>query len=229
MSDYTSSFPILVLDASTGCLQTGILKESGKWASFETSDHEVLSAISIEIRNVLKQSQLEIEQLDTIYLCEGPGSLLGIRLTAMVARTWLNIPSLKHLKVFTYSSLRLAEQILRKETQALPTPPYGITSRSRLKHVNLMTRHHRENNSGEQWSECSESDLAEIPYPIYRIQSKPDHTGCMPKNPIHYELRDHPDLLSRPTGLKRTSEPNPVKLHHPNYKKWDAQRHRAKQ
>ena len=49
-----------------------------------------------------------VAAITTVVFCEGPGSLLGVRLTAMALRTWSALPRAKPLRVFGYRSLELA-------------------------------------------------------------------------------------------------------------------------
>ena len=99
-----SHAPLLVLDAAAARVQVGCLRAHGT-AEWRASDEEA----SVGIFECLKQLPLTPDEAGAFVFCEGPGSVLGIRTTAMAIRTW-NV--LRARPVFAYSSLALVGHAL---------------------------------------------------------------------------------------------------------------------
>lgn len=90
---------LLVLDAASSRIQVGILasESPARWAH---SDREA----GIGVFVALEQLGAVVENVGAFVYCEGPGSILGVRTTAMAIRTW-NV--LRRRPVYGYLSLGL--------------------------------------------------------------------------------------------------------------------------
>lgn len=91
--------PLLFLDAASARVQVGASWGDGRTA-WRTSDAEA----GVGLFQELERLPLAPMDAGAFIFCQGPGSVLGIRTTAMAIRTW-NV--LKPRPVFAYSSLAL--------------------------------------------------------------------------------------------------------------------------
>lgn len=94
--------PLLVLDAASARVQVGWLTADGT-SRWEQADEEA----GIGVFRCLAKLEVDIATVGAFIFCEGPGSILGIRTTAMAVRTW-NI--LRARPAFSYRSLALVAQ-----------------------------------------------------------------------------------------------------------------------
>jgi tRNA threonylcarbamoyladenosine biosynthesis protein TsaB len=96
--------PILMLDAASSQIQVG-----------DGADHWENSAeeAGVGVFQAVQKLGVRLEQVQSFVFCDGPGSVLGIRTTAMAIRTWC---VLQNRPVYSYSSLALmAHSIGRPE------------------------------------------------------------------------------------------------------------------
>jgi tRNA threonylcarbamoyladenosine biosynthesis protein TsaB len=75
--------PLLLIDASSETVQVGLLSADGEphWASR-------CAEAGVGIFECLDDLDLEIAEVASFAYCEGPGSILGIRSSAMALRAW---------------------------------------------------------------------------------------------------------------------------------------------
>lgn len=79
---------MLVLDASGATVRTGLLGGASGDRWLETGD-EALVSIFAGARSLLAEAGQSWSEIRTIALCRGPGSVLGLRVAALAAATWL--------------------------------------------------------------------------------------------------------------------------------------------
>jgi len=91
--------PLLLLDAASARIQVGLLKPGGaRWAH---RDEEA----GVGLFRALEALQVDLPAVAAFAFCEGPGSILGIRTSAMALRAWAVLGS---RPTFAYQSLALA-------------------------------------------------------------------------------------------------------------------------
>ncbi|MGB0409669.1 MAG: hypothetical protein ACPGIC_06690 [Opitutales bacterium] len=98
--------PALVVDGSSQHFFAGILNEKGEWLSRQTSPDPPLESLFTSVDEVLKSCGLELESIRSYIYCEGPGSVLGLRLCAMAIEVWRRLSPSK-TRLFSYNSLQL--------------------------------------------------------------------------------------------------------------------------
>lgn len=104
--------PLLLLDAASTHVQVGWL-EPGKSARWASADDEA----GVAVFRAIAQLGVAPPTAGALIFCEGPGSILGIRTTAIALRTWC---VLQPRPVFSYSSLAVVAQALgRPETAVI--------------------------------------------------------------------------------------------------------------
>jgi tRNA threonylcarbamoyladenosine biosynthesis protein TsaB len=96
--------PLLLIDAAAARVQVGVWSARGdaRWQSFEQE-------AGVAIFAGVEKLGVEIGELGGYVLCEGPGSILGIRTAAMAVRAWR---VLAPRPVWVYRSLALVAQAL---------------------------------------------------------------------------------------------------------------------
>lgn len=93
-----SAGPVLILDASASVVQVGLVGPHGaKWTS--SSDEAGVAVFS-----GVEKLGVDLGAVTAFVFCEGPGSILGIRTTAVALRAW---QVLQPRPMHAYSSLAL--------------------------------------------------------------------------------------------------------------------------
>ena len=98
--------PLLLIDAASERIQVGLLGAGGppRWAG-RTDE------AGVGVFECLDELAADVGSMRAFAYCEGPGSILGIRTSAMALRTW---NALKPRPMFAYGSLAVAAQALGK-------------------------------------------------------------------------------------------------------------------
>jgi tRNA threonylcarbamoyladenosine biosynthesis protein TsaB len=107
---------VLVLDAASERIQLGLLS-AGSAPRWSVRKEEA----GVGVFECLDELGIEIADVRAFAFCEGPGSVLGIRTTAMAVRTWC---VLETRPVFAYQSLAVA-------ARAVGRPGVGIIADAR--------------------------------------------------------------------------------------------------
>lgn len=115
----TPRFPILVIDTASRRTHVGLGSAAGSW-SWYASAEESGTALFRGVDSCLKKNQLALGSIRTVIFCEGPGSMLGIRTTAMAIRTWMTAKILTDTPILAYSSLALALTGILSKTNSGP-------------------------------------------------------------------------------------------------------------
>lgn len=98
--------PALVIDGSASSFFSGVLGSDGTWLSHQKSPEPALESLFTTVDAVLQAAGLELEAIRSFIYCEGPGSVLGLRLCAMAIETWMRIHP-HPTKLYAYNSLGL--------------------------------------------------------------------------------------------------------------------------
>jgi tRNA threonylcarbamoyladenosine biosynthesis protein TsaB len=75
--------PLLVIDAASTRVQVGLAAAGGGWR-WQTSEQEASVALFANVEKL----GVDFGAIGGFVLCEGPGSILGIRTAAMAIRAW---------------------------------------------------------------------------------------------------------------------------------------------
>ncbi len=108
--------PLLLVDAASERIQAGLLGADGsaRWAS-------MTEEAGVGVFECLDELGVDIDSVGAFAFCEGPGSILGIRTSAMAVRMW-NV--LRARPTYRYFSLALV-------AQAVGRPEVGIIADAR--------------------------------------------------------------------------------------------------
>lgn len=110
--------PTLVIDGSGSAVFAGVLGQDGKWLAISEQDGTPLESLFPTVEATLKIAQLSLSDLRSFIYCEGPGSVLGLRLCAMAIETWSRLnPESAHY--YAYNSLQLTAALICVDTPNL--------------------------------------------------------------------------------------------------------------
>ena len=106
----------LVIDCSSSNIFTGILDSENQWRSQIRREGTVLENLFIAIEATIQDAGIKLSDLSGFIYCEGPGSVLGLRLCAMAIETWRRLyPNCNEL--FKYNSLQLNALLLLQDNK----------------------------------------------------------------------------------------------------------------
>lgn len=214
---------LLLLDTSTPSLHAGLLGRDG-WLALEVGEGDALEKIFQLVEAALGSAGVTLNDCQGFIHCEGPGSLLGLRLAAMAIATWRQLPALKDAPLWAYSCTSAAEQLVRSQT---PEPePYHILLPFRR---NLF--YTRDHTGAETLLEATElHNLSGTTYFIPQRNFAEPPTGA---RVLDYNLRPLGQIMlsditaSQPTFLAPRSQPRVFTPKPQEYKRWTGQRHTA--
>jgi tRNA threonylcarbamoyladenosine biosynthesis protein TsaB len=124
--------PCLVIDGSAReGVRVGVLSD-GRWVAESVVAAGALEATTDLTAEVLKKAHLKFSDIKSYAVCIGPGSMLGIRVSAMAVRTWA---TLYQRPIYVWESLKLlAEHALAQGVKV----PFAVINESRLKRWNFV-------------------------------------------------------------------------------------------
>ncbi len=214
-----NSQTLLLLDASSLVIQTGLLRE-GKWAAYIESKEESLNSLFTGTDTCLKKAQCDLETIDGFILCQGPGSILGLRLTIMAVKTWRTLPSLRRTNLYLYGSLEIAAAL--HSTRNISQPFHFISDYNK-DHWNLLTVV----NNDHHLIQVSTEYLNNLNGPIWHIPQR--HNVKAPPSQVktlEYSLKDLPLVLDRTSLFHQYNDLSQIKPGKSNFTKWHSNRHR---
>jgi tRNA threonylcarbamoyladenosine biosynthesis protein TsaB len=78
---------LLLIDSASTSVQVALLRH-GAEPIWSVSSGEAGEQVFAGVEDVLSRAQKQIGEVDAFIYCDGPGSILGIRTTAVALRTW---------------------------------------------------------------------------------------------------------------------------------------------
>lgn len=211
---------LLLLDASASKVQVGLLQ--GKvWLAFRELEEEAINSIFAGTSACLKEAKMPLEEVAGFLFCEGPGSILGIRLAAMAINGWRSQPAHRQAPVFSFRSLEAAVSLFKHKGESMP---FHIVSEYRQGRWHLA--------SVKKDGQCTDITMVEtdalsklqgaIYYIPRRINVPAPPAFIQPRD---YSLRELPHVLNSANLLRQTDKPEAYQPEKPVYVKWDAKRH----
>lgn len=211
-------FPVFYVDAASPLVAVGLQGDANPESTiWRHTKAEADVAMFQSAEELLRKASLAVADVRTIVFCEGPGSLLGIRLAAMMIRTWSILPREQPLTVFGYRSLSLLAADLIDSGK---TPPFrvitdarrqswNVLSVSKMGQVGTITRVHADQLNAEE---------GEIFFPgeFRSWQSMPASAQAVPYRPETIAT------LGTTSGLLHPVEsPDAFMTEMPTYKTWE--------
>ncbi|WPJ96501.1 hypothetical protein SH580_02135 [Coraliomargarita algicola] len=101
----------LVIDGSGSTVFAGLLNSQDQWLATIDRTGTPLEELFPAIEEALQQAKLSLADIRSYIYCEGPGSVLGLRLCAMAIEIWTRLyPTSAQL--YKYNSLQLTAHTL---------------------------------------------------------------------------------------------------------------------
>jgi tRNA threonylcarbamoyladenosine biosynthesis protein TsaB len=210
--------PLLALDAGGPRVYVGLIG-GRRWIARADAAEPALASIFTLTERVLAESGTPLRELRGFVFCDGPGSVLGLRLAAAAILTWQRLPD-SPPPVFHYHSLTLVAVHLRREGRA---PPFSIVTDWK-KNRWLAAPSDRPDTIRAVDSE----GFARLPPPRYHLaQRKSWRPPPVPVGPVEYPWAALPVLLDHPGLLTRRDEPGLLYPGGNHYVRWKPERHRT--
>ncbi|MEM9227076.1 MAG: hypothetical protein AAGA45_03825 [Verrucomicrobiota bacterium] len=214
-----SDAPALFLDASSTLIQVGLWQE-GRWLAYRAERGQPLEIIFTLTQQCLTEASLSLDSVETFIYNEGPGSVLGIRLSAMAIEGWRALPAWKGTPVYAVKSLPMAASLIEK-TQPVGGP-YHVIAESRQGRWNVYA------SVGGLITEIEPEELADLQLPIFHLsQRKTWHEPPAQATAVDVNLAEHAELLGRPGLLHPVERPGVFQVNTPTYQTWTPERHRG--
>lgn len=222
----------LLLDASTPLsVFAGMTGKDGRvWKNFAEEKSDALDGVFSAAKKVCGNA---FESARGFLFCEGPGSILGIRIAAAAIRAWLALDAAAGKTprpVFAFQSLPLAAALVAR---AFPSEKnFTVVAESRMRRYNIFSVV-----NGVPAKSFCEIDAAELSEnlcrKIFTLPGKrafpPELANAMPISPAALLAAD-PAVFSEMPQLLRDcgNAPDAVNTSDANsYARWTPSRHRA--
>jgi len=207
--------PMLLLDASTPILHTGAI-DGDRWLALERQRGDVVTLLPTMARRVVAESGLDFPAFRSLVHCEGPGSLLGLRLCAMMIETWRVMPGMENVRLFAYRSLAVEAAII---------------SGARSGGFSVVTQYGKGNycvgdSDGADRGTCEEAGLASLGGEVFAIVQRNQKELPSYVKGVEYDLTALPGIIAKEHGLFRpTDRAEAYSPRLSEYKHWDGRRH----
>jgi hypothetical protein len=212
----------LMLDAAGPVTVIGLV-ENGGWGPMKCADGEFIESLEPELREVLADGGVQLDQLQgCLYAC-GPGSTLGLRLAAMFLRGLMELPGLSGWECFQYQNLALSAASIEDGMLNRRLAAVAPWRRDRLHHTVMEpgqpARFHHDGISPQQ--------AGELKLPGFLLGRRPGNAA----QGIDWQPYPHervPEVLSAfPELLEPVKSPTPFSAEEPEFARWSPQRHSA--
>ena len=101
----------LVIDGSGSSVFAGLLYQEDRWLAKVERPGAPLEDLFPAIEQALSESGLTLADVGSYLYCEGPGSVLGLRLCAMAIETWIRLYP-DSAQLYKYNSLQFTAHAL---------------------------------------------------------------------------------------------------------------------
>lgn len=217
--------PVLWVEAAGPELTVGVLGPEGVEAE-ERSGRAVLEALTPAVESVLAGSGRSLVDLGGVILGGGPGSSLGLRLSAMTVRTLLRLPELGHWRCWQYHLLEVAVVSLmetdREVERATAVAPFRKDWWHRVSGWREVGgwQFERGTKPAGEWVEGKTGYFEVGNRRFGEAAGEVVSAGALADR-IPGILRAHPSLLWE------APEPGPVRVEATEYARWQGRRHGA--
>jgi tRNA A37 threonylcarbamoyladenosine modification protein TsaB len=213
----------LLIDAAGPTSVAGLI-EQDQWIVMEKTDKGFLEWLEPAIKSVLSKSSSQLPDLSGIIYASGPGSTLGLRLSALFCRTLLGLPELNHWSCWQYQNLELAILAHRKNENELTESMVAPWRRDRCHCVSVQAT------GPTQFAHkgIHPDEVAENRIPGVVLGRKPP-SASNELDWLPYPLEEIPALLSAcPELLTPVTFPTPYTAETPDFVRWNPKRHTGK-
>jgi len=216
------SCPALVIDGSGSTVFAGLLDGDDHWLAQINRDGTPLEELFPAIEQALTDANLTLADIGSYLYCEGPGSVLGLRLCAMAIETWTRLyPASAQL--YKYNSLRLTALALLQSSPALKDALIVADWKKGAWNALFI----KDGVAGST-EVIDDAELAAWGSALYHLpqrkgwQSPPDNVQTLRYDPSQISaVRNQPALLQATGGVELYSSGINT------FQKWTPERHRA--
>jgi tRNA A37 threonylcarbamoyladenosine modification protein TsaB len=121
LASQPSNFQLpLVVDVSSSPLQVGIPTSDG-WAKIESTTNQAMEGLFQATLKLFHSQPDQLNAIDAIYYCCGPGSTLSLRLAAAFVKT-LVWEAKGRISLFQYNALDLATCMTKESIHSIQAP-----------------------------------------------------------------------------------------------------------
>lgn len=212
----------LVIDGSGSFVFAGLLDGHGAWSARVQSESAALEGLFPAIGEILAAAGADLSEVGRYIYCEGPGSVLSLRLCAMAIETWRRL-YLNRACLSKYNSLQLMGHQVLLDTPGL-SEAY-IVADWKKNAWNALKIADRQVGAVEV---IDQATLEAWSGPLYHIpqrkgwQSPPPKATTLAYDPACLDrLIDHPGLLVPTESVELYSSGVNT------FQKWTPTRHRA--
>lgn len=206
----------LFLDAASPAVSVGLRvgdEASGTW---QHAHDEAGVALFRSIDLLTRARGVGVAEITSVVFCEGPGSLLGVRLAAMALRTWIAVPREKPLQVFAYRSLELVAASLLAHGRAAP---FHVIVDGRRATWNALSV-----DATGAWQPIRRRPATEV-FPNGEAVFHPEGFPLWQTLPagaqsVHYDPMALPGLAERFSLLRPVALPDAFMIEMPTYREW---------
>lgn len=117
-SNLNIAYPALVIDGSGSAVFAGILGHDGQWIAQTTQEGAPLEELFPTVELTIREAGIELSEIRSYIYCEGPGSVLGLRLCAMAVETWSRLYP-ESANYYAYNTLQFTAALLSAPEKAL--------------------------------------------------------------------------------------------------------------
>ena len=110
----------LVVDVSSSPLQVGIPQTNG-WLRIETDPEQAMEGLFRATQKLFQDQPDDLNAIDAVYYCCGPGSTLSLRLAAAFVKTLL-WEAKGRISLFQYNALDLAACMTKESINSIQAP-----------------------------------------------------------------------------------------------------------
>ncbi len=212
----------LVIDGSGSNVFAGLLDQNDQWVAKVDRLGAPLEQLFPTTEAALKEAGVQLSEVANYLYCEGPGSVLGLRLCAMAIETWTRLYP-QSAQLYKYNSLQLTALSLLHSTPELQAAL--IVSDWKKGAWNAIYIKHGEVGDTEV---IDDEGMTEWKGALYHIpqrkgwQSPPPNATSLSYDPSQIDkVRNHPSLLQATESVELYSSGINT------FQKWTPTRHRA--
>lgn len=222
MNTSTTEGIALVIDSSGSSVFVGLLNDQDKWLAKVNSEGAPLEELFTTVDAALSEARIELRNVSQYIYCEGPGSVLGLRLCAMAMETWSRLYP-NSAQFYKYNSLQLTALALQHSSSNLEEAL--IVADWKKGAWNAL---YIKDGAVGSTEVIDDTTLANWTGSLYHLpqrkgwQSPPANTQTIAYDPTKLsQVRNHPTLLKKTDGIELYNSGINT------FQKWTPERHRA--
>ena len=203
--------------------RVGWLQQDGQW-DFLEDDRPALESLFEMTHRLLLEKEAHVSEIRSFLFCDGPGSVLGLRLASMAIQTWQALSDIP-IPVFQYRALSLAALgLIEKNKTHSSHSRFTIWTDWKKKAARIVT-----GDAPFRIDTLESQQLEDVPKPLfYLTQRKSWQTDARFMDaPAPYPFHDFPRFLLHPEFLKKFDLPTLPETELNTFVIWSGERHRA--